>query len=84
VIKPPKITVTMKSLVARLNRNRRLIDQRREIRSPLGRMNRSELGDYFLIERGAIVEVKLTPRQLEAMARQVGALKPWEEMERQS
>jgi hypothetical protein len=74
--KPIKITVTMKTLRARLNR--RFAEEDQAIRSPLGRTDRAELGDHFLIRDGAIVECHLTPERIEQIARDVGVLQPWE------
>jgi hypothetical protein len=72
---PVKITVTMKSL---LNRLRRLAEDDEAIKAPLGKTDRTELGDRFLIREGAIVECHLTPKRLEQMARDLNVLKPWE------
>jgi hypothetical protein len=73
---PVKITVTVRSLLNRLNR--RLAEDDEAIRAPLGRTDRTELGDRFLIREGAIVECHLTPKRLEQMARDLNVLKPWE------
>jgi hypothetical protein len=73
-----KITVTMKTLRTRLNR--RLEEDDQAIRSPLGRTDRTELGDDFLIREGAIVETHLSRERIEQMARDLGVLRPWEEV----
>jgi hypothetical protein len=74
--KAVKITVTMRSLLNRINR--RLAEDDEAIRAPLGRTDRTELGDRFLVREGAIVECHLTPKRLEQMARDLNVLKPWE------
>jgi hypothetical protein len=52
--------------------------------SPRGRASRSQRGDYFIVNRRTrgVVDCKLTPKKLEAMARELGVLDEWEELER--
>jgi hypothetical protein len=73
--------VTLAALRQRLNR--RLKADHRTIRSPRGVADRSSLGDYFEVDTvsNVVVDCKLTVRKLEAMARKLKVLEPWEEVE---
>jgi hypothetical protein len=73
---------TMKAMVQRLNR--RLERDSKVVRSPRGDVDRSKFGNYFIVDtiRNVVVDAKLSPRQLEEMARQLGVLSEGEEVER--
>lgn len=75
-----RVTLTVRALTQRLNR--RLAKDDQAVRSPRGRASRSQWGDYFVVNtRGGVVDAKLTPKKLEAMARALGVLAEWEELE---
>jgi hypothetical protein len=63
---------------------RRLEADHQKICSPRGYADRTEKGNYFIVDtaRNVVVAVKLTEEKLEAMARKLGALREWEEVER--
>jgi hypothetical protein len=75
-----RVPVTFNALLQRLIR--RLIKDDRTIHSPKGRAERAELGSYYLVDlkKNVVVETKLTPAKLEAMARQLEVLEAWEEV----
>jgi hypothetical protein len=71
-------------MVQRLNR--RLERDSKVLRSPRGDVDRSRFGNYFIVEtiRNVVVHAKLSPRQLEETARQLGVLSDGEEVERRA
>jgi hypothetical protein len=75
-----RVAVTMRALTQRLNR--RLKAQDEMLASPRGRRSRFDLGDYFIVDarNGFIIEKKISPKRLEEIAREHGALKEWEEV----
>lgn len=76
------LSVSVRALTQRLNR--RLAQDDQAVRSPRGRASRSQWGDYFIVNKRTrgVVDYKLTPKKLEAMARELGVLAEWEELER--
>jgi hypothetical protein len=76
------VPVSLRAMMQRLNR--KLEEEGKALKSPRGSAERSELGDHFVIDtrRNVVVAVKLTEEKLEAMARKLGVLAQWEEVER--
>jgi hypothetical protein len=78
--------VTLRALIQRLNR--RLASKDREIRSPRGRGGdtrvREELGDYFIVNPRSdeLIERHVKVKDLEKMARDLDAIRAWEEVQR--
>jgi hypothetical protein len=75
-----KATVSFDAVLQRLSR--RLARDNRAIRSPRGRAIRSSLGDRYIVDLNTyfVVDLKLTPRRIEAMAREMNVIEPWEEV----
>jgi hypothetical protein len=75
-----RVPVSLEALIQRLIRQ--LIKGGKTIRSPRGRADRSTLGDYYLLDKdkNAVVEARLTPKRIVAMAREHGVLADWEEV----
>ena len=76
------VPVTTRAMLQRLDR--RLRSKGKMLKSPRGWADRSALGDYFIVnlDSGKVADCKLTEEKLEAMARELGALRDWEEVER--
>ena len=57
-------------------------EEKKAIRSPRGRTDRSTLGDFYLLDTTSnlIVDMKLTPKGIEEMARERGVLAEWEKV----
>jgi hypothetical protein len=72
--------VTLEALIQRLIRQ--LIKNGKTICSPRGRADRSQLGDYYLLDkdRNVVVEPKLTAKRIVALAKAHGVLADWEEV----
>jgi hypothetical protein len=72
--------VTFTAVIHRLNR--KLEKEKKAIRSPRGRTDRSTLGDFYLLDTTSnlIVDMKLTPKGIEEMARERGVLAEWEKV----
>jgi len=72
--------VTFTAVIQRLNR--KLEKEKKAIRSPRGRTDRSTLGDFYLLDTTSnlIVDMKLTPKGIEEMARERGVLAEWEKV----
>jgi hypothetical protein len=72
----------MRALIQRLNRD--LAADYKMVRSPRGKRNRLDLGDYFIVDNKnrCMVDKKLTPKRLEDIARHLDVLASWEEVER--
>lgn len=78
--------VKLRSMIDRMNR--RLKGENRAIKSPRGRGGdtrvRAELGNYYIVnpQSEGLLEHHVTVTDLEKLARDLGAMKPWEELER--
>lgn len=71
----PKVPVTMKALIARLNR--KLAQEDEKLVASRGERARNELGNYYVINvsRNVILFKDVSP---ETLATQYGVLKPYE------
>jgi hypothetical protein len=74
------ITITWKSVLQRLGRR---LKERGERLMKHRRRNLAVTGTYSIINaRNAVVEPRLTPADVEKLARQLKAMAPYEEVER--
>jgi len=75
--KSKRALITMRSLCQRINR--RLANQDELLKPARGKLLRQEVGDFYVIStrRNAVVNDHVDPVEL---GREVGALRPWEEL----
>ena len=75
------VPITTRAMLQRLDR--KLRREGKTLKSPRGWADRSALGDYFIVnlDSGKVADCKLTEAKLEAMARKLGALRAWEEVQ---
>jgi hypothetical protein len=75
------ITITWKSVLQRLGRR---LEERGDRLMKHRRRNLADVaGTYFIVNaRNAVVEPRLTPDDVEKLARQLKAVAPYEEVER--
>jgi hypothetical protein len=78
---PPRAGVTFDAVLQRLNRHLKAQDQH-FVHGPRGRGDRVPRS-WFIIDlaTNTLVSSQLTPRHIEAMARERGLLKAWEEVQ---
>jgi hypothetical protein len=78
-----KMRVTERSLIARVNR--KLAGKRQRLHKTKGRYNRtsSGMGVYYIVDehRKEIVDAQMDAKRLANVARELGALAEWEEIE---
>jgi hypothetical protein len=72
--------VALKMLLARMNR--RLAERSLRVKAPPGRATGDSKHFIIDVERGCLVEEDIGLRRLEQLARECGAIEPWEELER--
>jgi hypothetical protein len=72
----PKVVVTERALLQRINR--KLRDKRQALKSPRGRQYR-ELGNYYLLDlsRNSVIE---RDTDIEKLGRKLGVLQTWEKL----
>lgn len=77
-----KIQITVSALIQRLNRN--LMGALRQLRKSRGSHTRITLGDYCMpdINHNFVVMAHTTVERMEEIARQLGLLQKWEEVEK--
>jgi len=77
-----RAAVTMRAMLQRLNR--RLAKEHKMVKRPRGRGDNPHLGRFFVVDTSSklVVDTKVSPKRLEEMARQLGCLAAWEEVER--
>ena len=79
--KGQKAPVTMRAVIQRINRKLKADDE--QLRATRGEGNaQRELGDYYIVDfnRNSVMRKDVDPAKL---ARELGVLKPWEEVTRE-
>jgi hypothetical protein len=74
----PKVSVTARALVQRINR--RLTGRDERLKASRGSLSRTNVGDYFVIDVKGNFVVS-THVDLETLARELGVLAPWEALQ---
>jgi hypothetical protein len=78
-VKAGKVPVTVRALIARINRKLKASDEVLKATRGEGRA-RQEFGDFYVLDfnRNAVMQKNVDPEQL---GRELGVLKPWEEVQ---
>lgn len=80
--KEKKVPVTRRALMQRINRQLRNLDRRLIVRRGIKAW--TEMGEYYIVDekRGEVVRNDID--DLEEVAREIGVLKPWETLDKES
>ena len=78
----PRVQITLSELLQRLNRN--IMNALRQLRKSRGTHTRISLGEYRILDinRGFLVEPHTAVSRMEKIARELGLLQTWEEVEK--
>lgn len=79
--KKKNVTISVDKRVLMQRINRRLLKENQALRASRGWREQSNLGDFYLLDlyKNAVIAFRMSKKEIEDMAREIGALKPYEE-----